>query len=211
LAPTVNHLTVVSNGHWRKPEVARALVDAPVDLIEVSVEADNQKEFAGSRQGANFELVLQNLRELRKLRDEAQSRSAIQLRLMMRPSHLGRKLELLRFWRWHADRVMCQYVLRTSEMLAADDDLFLSPFSAGGGIPRCNYPFKCFDVLWDGRIPLCSHYTQCGKPDVMIGDIRHDTICDLWNSATLQVHRQAHRRRDCSDKALAHCSGCMGY
>ena len=208
LARRVKFLSIVTNGQWRRASTLRALVEH-YDMIEVSVDAGGRENYERSRVGASYERLVDNLRELRRMRDESSSRALINLRFMVRPStDAGRRRELA-FWRRYADSVMPQYVIR--HMLSDySSDVYHSVHVTDDRVPRCTLPFRNLQVRVNGDVPMCatngSHLDPAKR--VILGNVGRDSLRALWTGERLAGIRRAHRDRRLD--ALPMCRGCRG-
>ncbi|MBL7940170.1 MAG: radical SAM/SPASM domain-containing protein [Flavobacteriales bacterium] len=210
LRPEVRVLTIVTNGHWTRKGTAEAMVSAPIDFIEVSVEAGTAQDFEAMRVGANYAKFLANLRELRSLRDRTGSSSLINLRMMVRPSQQGRiERESHKYWSAFADSVMPQYVLKDDE-IATIEDAFTPRSGTPGQYPKCTLPFRNLQVRWNGDVPICqiSGSTLIPAKKVVTGNVKDHLVQDLWNGNMFKTYRHAHRTRD--EAAMPICKGCKG-
>jgi len=185
-------ITVTTNGQRLTPDNSVAALDV-LDAIEVSVASDNAEGFARSRTGGDFEQLLDNLARLRRLRARMRSRTAIHIRVMVRPSETPRLDQLLEFWRPYGDVVSTQ---RLQDYFGQEGDVFVRGQTEE--YPQCTLPFRSLGVSWDGNVPLCRVSAfQCGTPDGLIaGNIHQTSLADIWQGPLLRQYREGHRRRD---------------
>ena len=184
-------VSITTNGMRLTPEISAAAL-ASLDVIEVSVASDNAEGFARSRTGGDFALVLENLTRLRELRARMRSRTAIHIRVMLRPSELPTLDRLLQFWRRYGDVVSTQ---RLQDYFDQQGDIFVRGETQEH--PPCTLPFRSLGVSWDGSVPLCRVSAfQTGKSDgLMLGNINQSTLAEIWDGAILRQYREGHRHR----------------
>lgn len=206
LATVTPFLSMVTNLQRLPDGVLDAMLTAPVSLVEVSVDGGNREEYESSRLGGHFDRLQENLRRLKRRRNELKSSTLINIRLMLRPSHQPREAAIVRGWRPFADCVMRQYVIQRRE-LVVESDAYESVHRSNEEYPRCSLPFKDLDITWTGDVPLC-HYSaaQMGEPGLLLGNINTRTIEQLWNSETMKQYRNAHRQR--IPEQMPICLGC---
>ncbi len=206
LAAAVPHVSVLSNGNWKRERVGHTMLDANVRLMEFSADGGDAEAYERSRVGGDFERFVRNLRALRKERDRRRARSLILVRLMVRPSELARKADLMRFWREIADTVFVQYI-RYRKNLEYGDDVFPLGENADDDYPKCTLPFKDLGVEWTGAVPLCSgSESQLGPPGLILGNVNETPLAELWNGPVMSSYRCGHRNRDLEKIAI--CRGC---
>jgi len=210
LRKEVRILTIVTNGHWTKPDIAEALVTTPVDFIEVSVEAGTPEDFEMMRVGGDHGRVLENLKRLKALRDQLRSPSLINLRMMVRPSQRGLIENRSRaFWSPYADTLMPQYVLKDREV-ATIDDAYTPRTVAEDSFPKCGLPFRNLQVRYTGDVPLCQLTGSSLDPKkrLMAGHVGTHSLQDIWNGDVMRNYRLAHRTRN--EAMMPVCKGCVG-
>jgi MoaA/NifB/PqqE/SkfB family radical SAM enzyme len=185
-------VSITTNGQRLTPENSAAAL-AALDVIEVSVASDNAAGFAQSRTGGDFEELLQNLARLRRLRDRTRSRTAIHIRVMLRPSEQPTVDRLLAFWQRYGDVVSTQ---RLQDYFDQQGDVFVRGKTEEH--PPCVLPFRSLGVSWDGSVPLCRVSAfQAGSPDgLVLGNIRQTTLADIWQGVVIRQYRDGHRRGD---------------
>jgi MoaA/NifB/PqqE/SkfB family radical SAM enzyme len=210
LKKEVRVLTIVTNGHWTKPSVPEALLMAPVDFIEISVEAGTRQDFEAMRQGSDYDLVIRNLRELKSMRNRLRSPSHINLRMMVRPSQRGVvERESRKFWKRFGDTLMPQYVLKT-EGITTIDDAYTPKAMALNEFPKCSLPFRNIQIRSNGDIPICQISGSSLSPSkkVITGNINDASVQEIWNGVLFKQYRNAHRARN--EELMPICKGCKG-
>jgi sulfatase maturation enzyme AslB (radical SAM superfamily) len=183
--------SITTNGMRLTPEISAAAL-ASLDVIEISVASDNAEGFERSRTGGDFEVLLENLTRLRELRAQMRSRTAIHIRVMLRPSEQPTVDRLLGFWRRFGDVVSTQ---RLQDYFDQRGDVFVRGDTEE--YPSCMLPFRSLGVSWDGNVPLCRVAAfQGGTPDgLVLGNINHTTLAQIWQGTVIRQYRQGHRSR----------------
>lgn len=210
LAEVSRILTIVTNGHWKSDDIPECLITSGVDFIEISVECGTREDFENMRVGSKYDLVIRNLKLLKALRDKHQSKSHINLRLMVRPSQLGKtEKQSMAFWNQFGDTVMPQYVMKSRgfETIA---DVFMPEQIAKDQVPKCSLPFRNIQVRSNGDIPVCQVSGSALEPErkCIAGNINSASLNSIWREGIFKTFRDAHRKRDISKLEI--CRGCRG-
>lgn len=208
LAKTKRYISIVTNGQWISEDIPLKMLKAPLDLIEFSIDVGGKEQYEASRINGKFETLIENLKILKKLKTELKAKTIINIRLMVRPSQQKKYLEELPFWKEYADRVMPQYITKINNT-DYEDDVFLPVQIQNKDIPKCSMPFKHLEVKWTGEVLMC-YYTlhQIGPPGLVIGNVNHSSIMELWNCEIMRQYREAHRKR--IEENMPICAGCPG-
>lgn len=209
LAPACGYLTLVTNGQRLDRGTITSMLEAPLRLIEISVDSNSKEKYESVRVGASFDKLLANLVTLKQSRDKMKAPALINIRAMIHPSERASESGILDFWKPYGDTVIPQYLHdegRNGEVLT--DALFLH--STPERYPRCTLPLKAMGVMWNGKVPLCDFSEkQTGNPEgLLLGNITEDTLQSLWNHKIMIEYRRGHKDREVARIPI--CRGCVG-
>ena len=208
LGKTGKYISMVTNGQWIHPETSRRILEAPLDLVEISIDAGGKEGYESSRINGKFDRLLDNLSDLNSLRKELKAKTLINIRVMLRPSQMNTFQQELEFWQKYGDKVMPQYITKINGT-DYDDDVFLPIQTKTESFPKCSMPFKHMEVKYTGDVLMC-YYTpfQIGYPGLVIGNVQNSTINEIWNCEIMKEYREAHRKR--MESKMPVCKGCPG-
>jgi radical SAM protein with 4Fe4S-binding SPASM domain len=201
-------LTIVSNGQWKREEIASALV-GNINMIEISVDAGGKDAYETSRPGADYARLMRNLLQLKECKKRSRSKTQINIRLMIRPSKLPLEKREKAFWRSYCDTIMPQYIMKLDDV-GYDEDVFVSKYSDPQAFPKCSMPFKNMQVRANGSVYLCQVSGSAANPakKLLLGNINASNLFQLWNSPVMKRYRLAHRTRNEAEMPV--CKGCRG-
>lgn len=209
LAGTVKYLSITTNGQWIRDSIPYDLLEAPFDLVEVSVDAGGKEAYEASRVNGSYDKLMSNLRRLRQLKEELGAPTLLQIRLMLRPSQREIAQQQAALLAPLVDTVMRQYIVKIKDMDYADD-VYRPIHQETNTFPKCSVPFKNFEVKWNGDVPLCGvAASQVESKRLILGNINETSIVSLWNGEIMKQYRRGHRTRDTSK--MPFCQGCTGY
>ncbi len=182
---------VISNGSLITDEIARGIVTAGLDAINISVDASGKTVFEETRVGLKYDKVIANIERLVRVRAELGSARPRLILSFVRQSNSEEERSFIEQWRKVADKVHVTDLHNWAGTLNR---------SADGGFP-CYRPWLTFTVLWDGRVALC-----CADFDgkIILGDMRTSSIREIWNSDTYRRVRREHLQ----DGGPAICRSC---
>lgn len=208
LAATNRYISIVTNGQWVNKEVAYQMISAPLDLIEFSIDVGGKEGYENSRINGKFDTLVANLTLLKKLKSDLNSKTTINIRLMVRPSQMAIYKVEVKFWKQFADRVMPQYITKINNT-KYENDIYIPVQVINKDFPKCSMPFKHMEIKWTGEVLMCCYTAfQVGYPGLVIGNVMNDSILNLWNCETMKQYRLAHRKR--LKEKMPVCEGCPG-
>jgi MoaA/NifB/PqqE/SkfB family radical SAM enzyme len=207
LAKATTYVSVLTNGQWNPShETIEAMLDAPLGMVEVSVNGCDKQGYEQSRRGGDFERLIENLATLKCRRRTLRCPTITCVRLMLRPSERPVEKELTAFWKRHVDFVLPQYIFALKHSTYRDD-VYMSAHWEHDSFPQCSGPFKALGVEWDGNVPLCSFSAQqIGYPGLVLGNIATESLGDLWHGSLMRQYRHGQQERDISKMPI--CKGC---
>jgi MoaA/NifB/PqqE/SkfB family radical SAM enzyme len=170
---------MISNGTLITDEVARGMIHAGLDAINISVDASGKDVFEATRIGLNYDKVIANIERLVRIRGElGQKRPKLILSFVRQNNSLDEQA-FIEHWRPVADKIHITDLHNWAGTLNARSDV---------NYP-CYRPWLTFTVLWDGRVSLC-----CADFDgrTILGDLNSATIQEIWNAEPYRNVRREH-------------------
>ena len=175
----VAEVGLISNGSLITEVVARGIVEAGLDAINISVVASGREVFESTRVGLTYDQVIANIERIVRVRAELQRTRPRLIMSFVRQNDSAEEQAFIDRWKAVADKIHVT-------------DLHNWAGTLGG---RADAPFPCyrqwltFTVLWDGRVALC-----CADFDgrVILGDLRTATIREVWNGEAYRKIRREH-------------------
>jgi sulfatase maturation enzyme AslB (radical SAM superfamily) len=175
----IREVGVISNGSLITDEVARGMIEAGLDAINISVDASGKEVFESTRIGLKYDKVIANIERLIRIRAEL-GRSRPKLILsFVRQNNSADEQAFIEHWRRVADKIHITDLHNWAGTLNTQSDV---------NYP-CYRPWLTFTVLWDGRVSLC-----CADFDghTILGDLTSSTIQEIWNGEPYRAVRAEH-------------------
>jgi hypothetical protein len=170
---------LISNGSLLTEPVARAVVEAGLDAINISVDAAGQETFERTRVGLKYDRVMTNIEGLVRVRRELGVARPKLILSFVRQDNSDDERTFIEKWSAVADKVHVTDLHNWAGTLRAQSDVRFP----------CYRPWLTFTVLWDGRVSLC-----CADFDgrVILGDLRTQSLADVWNGVAYRMARRIH-------------------
>jgi sulfatase maturation enzyme AslB (radical SAM superfamily) len=182
---------VISNGSLIDEPVARGVIEAGLDAINISVDASGREVFERTRVGLKYDKVIANIERLIRIRGELGRTHPKLILSFVRQDNSEEERAFIEHWRTLADKIHITDLHNWAGTLNRDSDVRYP----------CYRQWLTFTVLWDGRVSLC-----CADFDgrVVLGDMRTSTIREIWES---DAYRRV-RREHLESGGPAICRGC---
>jgi hypothetical protein len=174
----IKEVGMISNGSLITEPIARGMIEAGLDAINISVDAAGKEVFEATRVGLKYDKVIANIERLVRLRAETGRRRPKLILSFVRQNNSADEQAFIAHWSKIADKIHVTDLHNWAGTLNTESDV---------NYP-CYRPWLTFTVLWDGRVSLC-----CADFDgkTILGDLNTHSIADIWNA---QPYRDARRQ-----------------
>jgi sulfatase maturation enzyme AslB (radical SAM superfamily) len=182
---------VITNGSLLGADVARAIIEAGLDAINISLDAAGKETFESTRVGLKYDKVIANVEGLVRIRRELGRRRPKLILSFVRQDNSAEEQAFIDHWSAVADKIHVTELHNWAGTLRRRADV---------NFP-CYRQWLTFTVLWDGRVSLC-----CADLDgqVVLGDLKTQTIAEVWNG---DAYRRV-RREQLESGGPAICRNC---
>jgi MoaA/NifB/PqqE/SkfB family radical SAM enzyme len=179
----------------------RRLLQAPIDLIDVSLDALSRETYEKIRKRGKYDVVVANLRRLIELRDELGAPTRI-LTSIIRQSEAMEEVEAFQeFWGPHVDEVLVRGLNTDLGIVNVKQTYFRD-------IERwpCPQFWKRVTLNHLGEIRFCvEDWFNRG----IVGNVVDHTIAEVWRSEAYQEFRRLHSTGRWNELRL--CNGCQDW
>jgi radical SAM protein with 4Fe4S-binding SPASM domain len=204
----IKHVALSTNASALTEKNARALLEAGIDEVMMSIDSVVKESYEKLRVGLNYEQVMANIRGYFRLRDEIRPQSQVRVRAVCVFDPEEGRAELLdweNFWqpmKKPHDRIYMKRVHSWGNQLDVDG----APSKEADVLHPCIIPWSTMHITAMGRIALCPHdYDALAD----LGDVNTHTIAEVWQAAKLQEVRRLHATGNRND--INFCRGCRTF
>ena len=175
----IKEVGMISNGSLINADVARGMIEAGLDAINISVDASGKEVFESTRIGLKYDKVIGNIERLVQIRSELGRRRPKLILSFVRQNNSADEQAFIEHWKTIADKIHITDLHNWAGTLHTESDV---------NYP-CYRPWLTFTVLWDGRVSLC-----CADFDgrTVLGDMNASTIQEIWNAEPYRNARRVH-------------------
>lgn len=175
----IREVGIISNGSLITEEVARGVVSAGLDAINISVDAAGKDVFEATRLGLKYDKVMAGVEHILAARQALGKTRPKLILSFVRQNNSTEEQAFIAKWGARADKIHITDLHNWAGTLNHESDVRYP----------CYRPWLTFTVLWDGRVSLC-----CADFDGkhILGDLKTHSIAEVWNSDTYRETRRAH-------------------
>lgn len=190
-----------TNATFLDDRKSRALLDAGLTFLVISLDAASEQSYGQMRRGGDFHKTVHNIERLLRLRhlERHPIRIVVQMIVSAHNEH-----EVTAFAQRWPDLVVLKQArdwagqvplssLRPKIQRPSDsiEHAQLSTLSE-----PCRLPWSELTVLWDGNVVPCANVFE---HENLLGDLRVQSLAEVWNGEPIQRLRRAHLRNALSD------------
>ncbi|QTA38630.1 radical SAM protein [Thermosipho ferrireducens] len=177
-------VSIITNGSLLDKEKSYRLLKANVDMIEISVDAADKKTYESVRKGLSWEILLENVANFVKMRNEMKSSTKI---IVSAINQEGVDIdEVEKFWRDKVDHVQLRKYLTWG---------FLNPEKSQDPLPYlpdeapCPWLFERLNIDTYGNVSMCGYDIAFSTH---LGNVHEKSIKEIWKGEEFQKLRKLH-------------------
>lgn len=190
-----------TNGTRLTPEFNRQLLESGLDRLIISLDSADQVKYESIRVGAKFEKVYAAVEDLIQQRNAHQkTRPHIKANFIeMNEDDPTEKNKFISYWKDKVNRIA---ILRYLDCQVEERLYFKDNYKQNDNF-CCPELWRRLVILSDGIATLCPRDM---KKEYAIGDIKKETVSEIWVGRKMQHIRELHRRGGFKDFSL--CRDC---
>jgi MoaA/NifB/PqqE/SkfB family radical SAM enzyme len=180
----------------------RRLLEAPIDVIDVSLDAYSRDAYERIRKKGKFDVVTANLRRLVELRNQLGSPTRLMTSIIQQKEALDEIEAFKAYWGQYVDEVLVRGLNTDLGIVNVSETYFAD------GIKRwpCPQFWKRVTVNHHGLVRFCvEDWFNRG----VVGDLREQSIQEIWTSALYERFRQLHQSGRWGDMTM--CKPCLDW
>jgi radical SAM protein with 4Fe4S-binding SPASM domain len=181
------------------------LLSAGLDYIVFSFDGYSQKIYEDIRIGAKFDKVKQNILNFLKIKEENNFKTTTQIQFIELKSNIKEVNDFINEWK----KTSVNHINVKSFCTRAGRVENIENFDLNSGIHKqkagrrpCFHLWETLIVLWNGDVVACC---QDLKGELIVGNLKKQTLLEIWNSPQLQEIRT---RQMTGDFSMEPCAGC---
>lgn len=193
-------INVTTNGTFLTEKKAHALLDAGVDVLDISLDANTPETYALVRKNGDLNITRPNVLRLMELVKSGGYKTRVVVSFVELPLNKHETTDFKKFW----------------ENKGADYVVIRRPHSSGGAKKElvqvdkdrypCPYPWERLTLAPDGFIHFCPQDWVHGS---VVCDFRTKTIKEIWQGEFMEKLREAHVQNDFSNHGF--CGECPDW
>ena len=186
-----------SNGSLLTENRAKSIIDSGLDEIYISFDAASESVFKKIRPGIDFTIIEDNIRSFQRLKKKLGSRFPLLYLSFVKCPDNTYEIDLyIDKWNSIVDGISISEIHNWGDGFDSSGErkILRDP---------CRLLWSELNIEWNGRVSLCCNDYD-GK--LIIGDLRKESIMDIWNGERLGHLRELHKVRNFSSIGI--CSAC---
>jgi radical SAM protein with 4Fe4S-binding SPASM domain len=186
-AAGIRNVAITTNGTLLTPRIRRALIDAGLDGLEVSLDANSAATYAQVRRSKLFDTVVANLEGYIDESRAAGPGRTVTVSFVAQQANAHERDAFVARWSGRADSVYVREYHEHNSLTSAA--LRLRPRATHPDRHPCPFVFERLIVHHDGRVKFCEFDWRGQHP---VGDARTQTLDEIWNGAAMRDLRASH-------------------
>ncbi len=198
----IGPVDLTTNAMSLTEEKMERLLSAPIDVIDVSLDAYTQETYEKIRIRGKFDRVTSNLKRLVELRNELGSPTKIMTSIIRQKEALEEVEAFQEFWGQYVDEVLVRGLNTDLGIVNVSETYFRDDIARW----PCPQFWKRVTVNHDGEVRFC---VEDWHNDGVVGNVKDTTIREIWRSATYEKFRRLHATGRWNDMTM--CAKCLDW
>jgi len=196
---------IITNGSLLTPKIAKLMLDAGFDVLEISADAADKKTYEKIRVGLKFGTILENIDFMIKYRNKIKGKTKIIVSIVDQPDRVDVEAAE-KFWGKKVDNVIIRKWLTYGKMEEErySKQTYLDPKNR----IACPYPFERMVVLSNGKVTFCNFDVDLNDGYYM-GDLNYQSIKEVWRSKKFDEWRELVKKKQFEKVPL--CAKCSDW
>lgn len=175
-----------TNGMLLTKEKGEQLIDVELNRISISADGWDEESFEKNRLGAKFDVVYNNVKMLRELREKRNvDYPRIRIQTVMLPEIKKHLKEFIKLWQPLADEL--GYLDVREEGPGVDHRGLKGKWA-------CPFLWQRMVILWDGTLLPCLMHGIKDFSLMSLGNVKDVSIKNMWNSEKMNNYRNLHKK-----------------
>jgi radical SAM protein with 4Fe4S-binding SPASM domain len=175
----------------------RKVIESGIHFVILALDGISKETYEKIRVGGQFEKNLQQVKGFLRLKKELRSRIYVEIQFILMEENKQEMVDIADLFTQDERKEINMFRIKpiyTSPSINTERIIHRHP---------CYFLWNTLTLAWDGRVPLCC---MDYNADVVIGDIREDSVINIWNNKSMIELRRLHRGLE-YDK-LKICNNC---
>ena len=198
----IGPVDLTTNAMTLDDEKMRRLLQAPIDVIDVSLDAFTKETYEQIRIRGKFDVVVANLKRLIELRDELGSPTKIMTSIIQQKEAMGEVEEFEKFWGQYVDEVIVRGLNSDLGIVAVSETYFNDDLERW----PCHQFWKRVTVNHDGDVRFC---VEDWRNTGLVGNVMDTSIAEMWKSPVYEELRERHATGRWNDVKM--CEKCQDW
>lgn len=182
----VKSLALITNAQCLTPRLSKRLVEAGLDILDVSIDAATPETYSKMRPPSSLEVIEENLKALINLKIRTKTlKPLVTVKFIKEPANANEVGLFRRKWKNLADEILISFLHNWGGVI----DKRESGWRGGSKRYPCSWIFREMYICWDGRVSFCCLDNEA---ETILGDMREMSIKEVWGSPKLKAVRQVH-------------------
>ena len=181
----IGPVDLTTNAMSLTEEKMRRLLEAPIDVIDVSLDAHSKETYEKIRIRGKFEIVTANLRRLVELRDQLGSPTKIMTSIIRQREAQDEVEAFEEYWGQYVDEVLVRGLNTDLGIVNATETFFRDDIDRW----PCPQFWKRVTINQHGDVRFC---VEDWRNQGLVGNIMEQSIAEMWQSDLYAKFRELH-------------------
>ena len=200
-------VNLTSNGLNIDIKYCDELLNADIDLIDISLDALTKTTYDKVRRGGKYDKLIRNVMNLIFRRNALNKKTKIMVSFVEQNENVHETNLFCEFWQPLVDKVLIRQLHSALGEVKVSESKNKNQAQSKSRFP-CPHLWKRLTVDFNGSIKYCAH-DWVNNEGIILGNAKNDSLEDIWHSIQLNSLRRNHLNNNIPNNSV--CGGCTDW
>ena len=188
-----------TNGILMNDSMVQFMVDLPLDVVSISLDAFEESTYRAIRENKHFQLIQKNIMNLLRIRgDKLYPRIEVSMTIL--EENWREEEEFVKYWTDYVD------VIRINSVFSPEENTTFPRKAMPSVRKPCQSLYDSMPVFYNGNVGLCCRDPFC---EDNMGSVDTGSVEAVWRGEKFETYRELHQRGQWDQ--IPACKDCDGW
>ena len=195
-ADLAQNVNLQTNGEYLTAETSAVILKAGLSSITIGFDGASKEVYESHRVGCHYDIVLKNIQNFTRIRASLRKPTSLAIKFVRTKQNAHEVREAYKLFSTFLNPWLDIFYDTISENWAnpALENVVLTSAKTNVLPKYCGHPDNDLVILADGSVPSCCFDYNLSVAGGPVGNVRRQTILDVWRSKSFENLRQTLRR-----------------
>lgn len=205
----IREVFISTNASLLDETISQAILESGLTQVDFSIDAITKETYERIRKGINYNVVVNNIQEFIKMRNNIKSKTKVRFRYVIQPENDHEYDEFCEFWKkfiGEEDIISGKKIHTFGGHIEMPDSIEYQRLREKIRYMPCKGVFGSLYIYCDGQVPICGVDVN---QDYIAGNLKESSLEEIWRGELFTEFRKKHL--EFGRSSYKHCPSCNSW